>query len=254
MQRREYKYIIDEPMAARLRTAIAGICEPDRNAAASQGRYVCDTLYLDTLTRSCYRATVENEPVRHKLRVRRYGGSGPVFLEVKRRVDDTIVKTRAALGDDWALLLEDDRRIDSVPADRRLATENFLSYYRTTYAGPMLPAVLVRYEREPYSSRVDSYVRVTLDRKLEYQPKTELSFDQEQRYWMPIDDPVAVRAFPSRSAIVLELKFNDPAPQWLRAIVSSLELQRLAFCKYTRAIDSMLLRPDRRESPLTALR
>lgn len=250
IQRREYKYIIDEATAARLRKAIAGICETDGNA--SGGRYTCDTLYLDTLTRSCYRATIENAQVRHKLRIRRYGSVGPVFLEVKRRVDDTIVKTRAALDDNWALLLEDDRQLDTVPADRRRAIENFLSYYRASYAGPMLPTVLVRYEREPYTSRVDPYVRVTLDRKLEYQPKSELSLEEEQHHWMPIDDPVAIRAFPNRSAVILELKFNDPAPQWLRSIVGALELPRLSFCKYTRAIDSMLFRPARRESPLTA--
>ena len=88
----------------------------------------------------------------------------------------------------------------------------------------------------------------------QYQPKTELSFTAEQRYWTPIDDPVALRAVSAHSAIVLELKFNDPAPSWLRSIVSSLELPRLAFCKYTRAIDSMLRRPELRESPLTVLR
>ncbi|MEO7095829.1 MAG: polyphosphate polymerase domain-containing protein [Polyangiales bacterium] len=254
LQRREYKYIIDEPIAAVLRRRIAGICESDTNASAGGGRYVCDTLYLDTFDRRCYRATVDNAPTRYKLRVRRYSGDGPAFLEVKRRVDDTIIKTRAVLGADWAQRIDDDDLLDTIPSKSRPALENFLSYYRASYAGPMLPSVLVRYEREPYSSTVDPYVRITLDRKLEYQPKTELSFAPEQRYWMPIDDPVAIRAFPSRSAIVLELKFNDPAPSWLRSVVSSLELPRLAFCKYTRAIDSMLLRPERRESPLTVLR
>ena len=254
IQRREYKYIIDETTAVRLRRHLAGRCEPDRNAVATGGRYTCDTLYFDTFNRSTYRATVENRPTRYKLRVRRYGHHGPVFLEVKRRVDDTILKTRAPLGADWATLLEDDRVLDAVDPKVRPAVENFLSYYRASHAGPMMPAVLVRYEREPYTSTIDPYVRVTLDRKLEYQPKTEATFEDEQRYWMPIDDPVAIRAFPSRSAIVLELKFLDPAPTWLRSIVSALELPRLAFCKYTRAIDSMLLRPERRESPLTVLR
>ncbi|HEY4177136.1 MAG TPA: polyphosphate polymerase domain-containing protein [Kofleriaceae bacterium] len=239
IQRREYKYLIDERTAARVRSFISGLCSVDEYAARTDGRYICDTLYLDTLRRSSYHATIENASDRYKVRVRKYVGAEPVFLEVKRRVDDTIIKTRAKLGPDWVDYLEQPTLLKQLRDPTRAALSNFIRCYDTVH-GPMLPAVLVRYEREPYSSTVDDYVRVTFDRKIEYQPKGELSLDQEIRHWVPIDS----------TAVVLELKFNDPAPSWMMAMVRSLELPRAPNCKYTLAIDSMLLAPTGRISTL----
>ena len=243
LQRREYKYLIDEPTAERVRRALAGLCVGDTHAAATGGRYLCDTIYLDTLQHHLYRATIENEAVRHKLRIRTYpGGTSPVFLEVKRRVDDVIVKSRATVRGDWRALLESGD-VSNVPADQLRPTENFLSRYQTNRGGPMLPTVLVRYEREPYTSLVDDYVRITFDRKLQYHVATDLTFETRPRSWTPIDDPIAMRVAPSLSAVVLELKFAATVPGWLASIVRRLELARLSYCKYTRAVDSMLHRP-----------
>ena len=243
LQRREYKYLIDEATAARVRRAIAGFCGGDEHAAATGGRYVCDTIYLDTLQLHIYRATIENEAVRYKLRIRTYPGTqSPVFLEVKRRVDDVIVKSRAAIRGDWRALLETGD-ISLVPAGELRAAENFLTYYQACRGGPMVPTAMIRYEREPYSSLVDDYVRITFDRKLRYQAATELAFTSDERLWTPIDDPVAMRVAPALSAVVLELKFMQTVPPWLRSIVQRLELSRLSYCKYTRGVDSMLHRP-----------
>jgi hypothetical protein len=243
LARREYKFLIDERTADRVRAALAGLCIGDLHAAATGGRYTCDTLYLDTLAMNLYRATIENEAVRYKLRVRMYpGGASPVFLEVKRRVDDVIVKSRAAIRGDWRSILETGD-LTAVPEDQRRAAENFVTYYQTSRGGPLVPTVLVRYEREPYTSLVDDYVRITFDRKLSYRAATELAFDPDARSWTPIDDPVAMRVAPAHSAVVLELKFSATVPRWLGQIVRRLELARLSYCKYTRAVDSMLHRP-----------
>src|SRR5205823_5184216 len=105
----------------------------------------------------------------------------------------------------------------------------FVSHYEASFAGPLVPVALVRYEREPYFSRIDEYARVTFDRKLCFQTKAELSLVPDHDHWTPVDNPVAMRVSPTSSLIVLELK-----------------LRRDAFCKYTRAIDSMLHRPEGR--------
>ncbi|HEY5946140.1 MAG TPA: polyphosphate polymerase domain-containing protein [Kofleriaceae bacterium] len=238
-ERREYKYLLDENGAARVRDAIAGICVPDEHA----GHYLIDTLYLDTLGHHLYRATIENEPIRHKLRIRTYpGAASPVFLEVKRRIDDVIIKSRAALRGDWVRFL-DTGDLDIVEPAEREAAEQFLAYYQTNRGGAVVPAVLVRYEREAYTSTLDDYARVTFDRKIQFQPHSELSLVADERAWTPIDDPIAMRSTGQSSACVLELKFGPRAPTWLWQLVQRLELARLAFSKYTRSIDSMLYRP-----------
>jgi hypothetical protein len=246
LQRREYKYLIDEATADRVRRFIAGICAPDRYGA--NGRYAIHTLYLDSLHLNVYRATIEDEAIRHKLRIRCYpdAAEAPTFLEVKRRVDDVIAKTRLPVRGDWADQLARGTLLDRVAARDRLAAENFVSHYEASFAGPLVPVVLVRYQREAYVSRFEDYARVTFDRELCFQPKTELSLVPEHEHWSSIDDPVAMRVAPARSLVVLELKFPQVVPRWMQRMVQALELRRDSFCKYARAIDAMLRRPARR--------
>jgi hypothetical protein len=90
---------------------------------------------------------------------------------------------------------------------------------------------------------LDDYARVTFDRKLQFQPHSELSLVGDPRAWTSIDDPIAMRSTGARSASVLELKFGPVAPPWMWRLVQRLELQRLAFSKYTRSIDRWLYRP-----------
>jgi hypothetical protein len=248
LQRREYKYLIDEQTAERIRRYIDGICSLDRYAATGTGRYRCDTLYFDSLHMNLYRATLETEPIRHKLRIRGYPDApdAPVFLEVKRRVHDVIIKTRAPVRGNWANRLDEGTLLDHVATRDRYAAENFLSHYEGGYAGPMVPVALVRYEREPYFSRIDEYARVTFDRKLCFQTKADLSMAPDHDHWTPIDNPVAMRIAPRSSLIVLELKFQQVAPGWMQRMVQALELRRDSHCKYTRAIDSLLQRPEGR--------
>lgn len=246
--RHEYKYLVDEPTARRIREHVAGFCALDA-FAGPRGRYLCDTLYLDTLQLHLYRATIEDEPVRHKLRIRAYpeAPDAPVFLEVKRRDGDVIVKHRAPVpADRWAAWLARGQLLDELAPRARDAAAAFVTRYEASFAGPLVPTVLVRYEREPYTSTVDDYVRVTFDRALRFQPHAELSLAGADERWTPIDDPIAMRVAPARSLAILELKFGTHAPTWMRQLIAKLELPRAAFCKYARAVDAMLLRPSSR--------
>lgn len=235
LQRREYKCLIDERTALRIRRYIAGICVVDPYAAET-GRYTIDTLYLDSPWLDTYHATVEERPDRYKLRIRGYPSapSAPVFLEVKRRIGDTIRKTRVAIDGDWQRVLVDGVT-PSLPPKQRAALDNFICHYHLL---PMQPTVLVRYEREPFFSTLDDYARVTFDRALTCQPVTELSMVTDDDAWMPIDHAVAQHG-PADSMVLLELKFTSVVPTWMRRMVQALELPRDAFCKYTRAIEAL---------------
>jgi hypothetical protein len=248
LQRREYKYLIDELTADRIRGYIRGFCAVDGYAERTGGRYLTDTLYLDTPDFASYRATIDDAGDRYKLRIRSYPslGGGPVYFEVKQRVSETIHKTRGAFRGDWRRLLEDFDRglLDDIEPKHRPAIETFLCYSRRA---PVLPAARVRYEREPYVSLIDDYARVTFDRSLSCQHAGDLSTSPAHERWCYIDDCVSLRgsAF-SASSVLLELKFTSLVPAWMRQLVHSFDIQRLAFCKYTRAVDAMRLVPAAR--------
>ncbi|MFT3697610.1 MAG: polyphosphate polymerase domain-containing protein [Kofleriaceae bacterium] len=247
LQRREYKYLVSEDTAEQIRRYIAGFCAIDEYAAKTGGRYLTDTLYLDTPRLDSYFATMEDAPDRYKLRIRSYPsmGPGPVFFEVKRRVSESIIKTRGSFDGDWVRLLEGDRDvIASVKPKNRMAIDNFICHYHYL---PYRPSALVRYEREPYFSLVDDYARVTFDRSLSFQRAHEMTLIPEHDQWVYVDDAPSQRGtFFHHSAVLLELKFTSVVPNWMRRMVHSLDIPRLAFCKYTRSIDAMRLIPNYR--------
>jgi len=248
LQRREYKYLVSEDTVERIRRYIGGFCVIDAYAAATSGRYITDTLYLDTPRLDSYAATIENAGDRYKLRIRSYpsaGAGGPVFFEVKRRVSESIIKTRGSFAGDWPRLLDGDAAtIAQIAPKHRGAIDNFLCHHRYL---PYRPTALVRYEREPYFSLVDDYARVTFDRSLAFQPAGELSVLPAHDRWTYVDDAVSQRSTYARhSVVLLELKFTSVVPHWMRRMVHTLDLQRLSFCKYTRAIDAMRAQPSLR--------
>jgi hypothetical protein len=192
---------------------------------------------------------MEDADDRYKLRIRTYpsmGANGPVFFEVKRRVSESIIKTRGSFAGDWVRLLEqgDPEILAQVAPKNRAAIDNFICHYHYL---PYLPSALVRYEREPYFSLVDDYARVTFDRSLSFQRAHELSVMPTHERWTYVDDSVSQRgSFATSSAVLLELKFTSVVPNWMRRMIHTLDIPRLAFCKYTRAIDAMRFVPSTR--------
>ncbi len=246
IQRREFKYLIDEHTADRVRAAIQPFCELDSNAAKQpSGRYLIDSCYFDSPGYALYRANVISLVDRYKVRVRGYPPhAGPVFFEVKGRFHDVISKTRGKVPREiWASLVSDPsaRVPDNMHGPARKAVERFLSL---VHANHMRPVTMVRYEREPYMSRIDSYARVTFDRKICSKPLRRPVFDCGDRGWRWMDNAVQQKS--ERRMTVLELKFTTAVPRWMFNLVRNLGLQRLSFSKYATSVDSWLLRPQSR--------
>ena len=97
IERYEYKYLIPESLIGAIRAAVRTTSKIDRYAGPD-GTYRIRSLYFDTDHYDLYWANEREQPDRFKLRARTYPGKeSPVFLEVKRRVLDVIIKSRAAV-------------------------------------------------------------------------------------------------------------------------------------------------------------
>jgi len=247
IERREFKYLIDAPTAAAVRSAIRPFCELDPWAARNpRGIYTIESLYFDTAALGLFWANHHEQLDRIKVRVRGYAEvpGSPVFFEVKRRVNDVILKTRGKVPHKlWTAMLSDPAA--PIPAEvtgkDRVAVERFLAIARTLN---LRPYTLVRYEREPYFSRIDDYARVTFDTRIRAQSMRKLSFDAEARGWRAIDDAITQRTLDS--LIVLELKFTTQVPSWLVHIVERCGLARRSFSKYGTSIQAFYCPPELR--------
>lgn len=233
IERHEAKYRIPPKWVAPIREALRGWCVPDE---AGDGAYTIASLYLDSPDRRLYFETVDRAPRRFKLRVRRYA-SGPLHLEIKRRLDGMTAKSRAAIpAAAWPGVLHDPRLLDTLPAEAREVAATFRHHCLTLDAEP---AALVRYAREAWVSTVDTYARVTFDSHLEgRRPEGwAVPFADDRARWLPVDHPG--RFGLKRSGVVLELKCEVAVPGWMRDLVRHFRLERSSFSKYATALDAV---------------
>lgn len=248
VERYEYKFLVEESLVPAIRSFARSTSTVDTYARAD-GAYTIRSLYFDTPSLDLFAANEREEARRFKVRARMYpdAPTSAHYLEVKRRVRDVIVKTRAAVPcDRWRQAIDGDgATLDALTEWNRAAVAAFASKVHTHHLEPVL---LVEYEREAYVSHLDSYARLTLDRKICVQQMTELDFDADPRRWRLIDHSAQTNT--SRSVAVLELKFERRPPAWMHAMVRKLELVRYSFSKYCYGVRDELSRPSKKRTPL----
>lgn len=238
LDRHEAKYIIPRSMVPEIVEFITPFCELDSHCHGDPPEYSITTLQLDTPNMALHHAK-ENEAVhRFKLRVRTYNepGSAPVFMEVKRKVKGINIKSRTMVPfDAWSrdLMVAPTISLD-FKTDRD--AEGFLQFRRLVMELGARPVVLIRYIRQSFFGKNDSYARISFDRNLCYQPTTQWDDWGRSGRWMPMDTPLAQRKTMHFSGIVLELKTLSDAPHWMIDLVRHFGLERTGNCKYSSAI------------------
>jgi hypothetical protein len=225
--RRELKYLITPALAAKIREAVRGVCQVDEHCAGRpRDRYVIDSLYLDGPGLPFYRAKIDRAHKRLKLRVRTYDERpGGGFLEVKRKNDDTVHKTRVRFEGDWR---------EAVMAPTSPAAHDFAALLALSAAEP---TVWVRYEREAWASVLERYGRVTFDSHIRFQLAEPGVTRPDAGAWRPLDDAYTQKEH--ASLVVLELKFEDVAPAWMASLVRRFDLFRRGYSKYCAGVDQV---------------
>jgi hypothetical protein len=230
--RYEFKYLVDEHTADRIRDFISVYLEPDEFTNPKTGRgYPVHSLYLDSHDLKLCRQTLQGEKNRFKLRIRFYDDKmeNPVFFEIKRRVSDVILKQRAAV---WRNAVPD-LLAGKLPTMSMLvkasekgarAIKDFHDLARSINA---IPAAYTSYTRAAYEPPSDNRYRVTFDSELKagaFKDKLGVG-DLDQ--W----------AVPKIDGVVVELKFTDRRPNWMSECVQRFSLKRISVPKYVECVN-----------------
>lgn len=227
--RHELKYIIDESKAEAIAQFVKSYLQLDRYSKLQRGgEYPIVSLYLDSDDLKLCRESLTGQKNRFKLRIRSYTDEldYPRFLEIKRRINTVIVKSRTGVMD---------RDIPTLLAGLPLPPQNYSTdieslnqfqfYINTIKARPM---ILIRYMRRAYEGDSETRVRVTFDRKLCYcvtdVPEVRIGGKGWQENTLTI------------GSLILEIKFTDCFPAWLNRMVSYLDLQQDSVSKYATSI------------------
>lgn len=221
VSRTECKYRVRASELPALRQWLLRYCVPDENSRGADW-YAIRSLYLDNDDFRLYRDAQQKLSYRLKLRARAYGdGAGKWKLEVKRRVRSLVVKTSASVPAGW----------NGVAESVKPSMAEFLQFTDSLHATPRM---LVYYERQAFSSVVDEYVRVTFDRNVCCQRMTRWDLYGDPRAWIQLDAPTGFGE--KDSTYIMEVKFQETPPAWLRDFVVHFGLERRGGSKYVKAM------------------
>ncbi len=234
--RHEMKYHISESKAEAIIQFIKPYIQMDRYSKLQRsGAYPIVSLYLDSNVLQLCKESLRGHKNRFKLRIRSYTDEleYPRYLEIKRRMNTIIIKSRARVMEkDVPTLLAG---LPLPPQNYTADTETisqFQLYMDTIMAKPV---VLVRYVRRAYEDTSHNRVRVTFDYELAYSITNLPQVRLDGRGWQR--NPYTV------GGVILEIKFTGHYPVWLSQMVKYFNLRQSSISKYASSIrDSCLLR------------
>jgi SPX domain protein involved in polyphosphate accumulation len=230
--RYEYKYFINAALVSPIRDYIKPYTQIDSHLKNYKRRtYTVRSIYFDTTALDFYYEKMDGVKIRKKLRVRTYDNTGDyAFLEIKRKYVNCVAKERSRLS-----ILTIERLINApenyayeFPQDdhnARLVSGKFL--YNLLKKG-LVPTLLVVYEREPYIDKVIDQNRLTFDRNVRVLSNPDLSEIMDTDNIVPV----------TGDRIILELKFNDTMPQWMKNLTAEFGLKRQSISKYCLGIEA----------------
>ena len=224
------KYLITEAQAAAMVQFMKPFLPPDRYCKLQRGgSYPIVSLYLDSQDMRLCRESLTGQKNRFKLRIRSYTDEPeyPRFFEIKRRINNIILKSRArVMYRDVPNLLAG---LPLPPQDYTTddeALNQFQLYMRAIAAKPL---VLIRYMRQAFEGDGENRVRVTFDRELCYnitdRPEVTLNGQGWQRNSL------------TRHGVILEIKFTGSYPVWLSRMVACFGLRQRSISKYATSIE-----------------
>jgi len=225
----ERKYVVDIKTYKKLVKSIEPFVKRDEYSAP-YGKYRVLSVYYDSDDYKAFTEKIDGEKKRAKLRLRVYQPFGKnkvpndkVFLEIKKKNDQTVFKERITLPLNDALrFIKDPRFLKDLFNGRnekevRALAETALikELYRVK------PKILVHYIREPFISRYNISLRITFDTCLKYRTN-DLRLETK-----PTD-----KYFLSPHLRILELKYSTRLPIWIIDIFQKHECNLQTYSKY----------------------
>ncbi len=231
--RAEFKYFVPLIKLHELRSALLPFVHPDKHASRQPGNeYTVRSIYFDNKNFDMYHSKIDHLAHRLKVRLRGYNqgdGNSNVVCEIKRKYEGPIIKNRATLQ--YKIVSEIFHGVDlnsvlPVTDD----SINIRKFFYQIFANSLQPVVNVIYEREAYESRIidaENGIRLSIDKNLRsvpYPGLDELFIERDLKYVM-------------EDHFILEVKFNNYCPAWIKPILADLQLVKGPASKYVMGIE-----------------
>lgn len=215
--RHELKFVCSMQQLAIIENRIKPLLKPDPHVSPT-GSYHISSVYFDDEWDSCYFENEDGTDPREKFRIRIYDGSDRrITLELKQKMRGMTRKKSCRLTRQQcdAIL---DGEILPIQEDTPALLQKFITQQRERR---LRAKVIVEYDRVPYIFRLGN-VRITLDKNISSSAETTkfLTGGYRKRTIMPV------------GRHVLEVKYDDFLPDFVRQLLALETLKRTSFSKY----------------------
>lgn len=212
----EQKYLITEERIAYLKQQLETCMQYDGNAAGES--YLIRSLYFDDMYDTCLKENEAGTDIREKFRIRTYDNdSSLIHLELKQKRKGFTRKQKERLTKEECLSFMEGK----IPALKK--EDGFLKkkLYSQGMLRRMQPVQIVEYERTAFVEPVGN-VRVTFDKNIGGTTEIKTFFDE----YIP-----TVPALPA-GVHILEVKYDEFLPEYIKEILEIGSLRRTSFSKY----------------------
>lgn len=215
--RHEYKYICDSTQNAILKMRAQGLLQRDKHVG-EEGYYYIRSLYFDTLDHQCYQENESGNDKRDKYRIRIYNAnSEKIVLEKKSKERQMTSKISCPISEDVCRKLMKNEHVqvteDMSDIQKKLLLEMQLKVMR--------PTVIVEYQRFPYVEK-NGNIRITFDENI-------VSSNDIENF---LEKNIITRPILSIGQSVLEIKWDEFLPSYIKEHLSIGTLQWTSFSKY----------------------
>ncbi len=237
MLRIERKYLVPNHMLKNLRDRFSTFVRPDKYAKLYNNgvyQYTVRSIYLDSISLSCYAEKREGVMFRRKFRIRGYNYSdidNNVVMEIKRKIENRQKKYRSLVRFDDVENMLGSGDLQKYVIKNGQSTDPVTNASRFMYhvkKHRFIPTCLITYEREAFHGLLDEGVRITFDKNIRcrmYPHIKTLYSDYNLKQMF-------------KNSFILEIKyFRNQMPVWARSIVQEFKLRNDALSKYTIGID-----------------
>ncbi len=213
---------------------MVGMQHDDFSRKMPDRRYTVRSIYYDTRNFLFYYEKIQGLKTRKKLRIRTYNqpsNSSVGFFEIKRKFGSVIYKERMYVPLEQVTAVMDgdagQEFIYKLPQLDRTVLGKFLLYYHKLL---LEPKVLVTYEREALQGLDDQRLRVTFDLNVRSYAYPQWGDIFREADMQTIND----------QCFILEIKFDEWMPFWVRRIVSDYDLHNQSISKYCEGLENWL--------------
>ncbi len=221
----EMKYRITYYEYLQIRNALSIYMQKDKFTKRAGGKgYFVRSLYYDTLDYASYHQKMAGDNERVKLRIRTYSPTpdkdSPIRVELKMRKRNLVIKKSRLINFE---------EYENFANTGRWSDENdlLLSEFENHRLSKMSePKLIIEYFRECYETKVPGGLRITFDHEVKSAHSDELF--PEHSFYRP--------HYPG--IVIMEIKFKDEVPAWVKKLVHTYGLRIIANSKFTQGLQA----------------